>query len=61
MKNKWEVILTGQLGGETHLSAILNHVENLENGLIKEPGCTQMPGCELSKTSPRRPRDVTKK
>ena len=47
--------------GEAYLSAILNHVENLGNGLIKEPGCAQMPGCELSKTSPRRPQDVTKK
>ena len=28
---------------------------------MKEPGCTQVPGCKLSKTSPRRPQDVTKK
>ena len=54
MRNKCEVILTGQLSGEIYLLAIFNPVE------MKEPGWTQVPGCKLSKTSPRRPQDVTK-
>ena len=57
------MILTGHFGRETFLSAILNLVENSFNNIfsMKEPGCTQVPGCKLSKTSPRRLQNVTKK
>ena len=46
MKSKCEGILTGQLGGEAFLPVILNPVDIFE---MKGPGCTQIPGCKLSK------------